>query len=122
MKFTSELNTDWYEGEDGKIYSVALANKELQPGETATIKLTLIKEMTDDKIVSPVNIANIEETFNEYLIADKDSNNNSSEATIIISLTTGQTQTYIWLILTVIAIIGVGAFGAKKIISKDIIK
>ena len=122
MKFTSELNTDWYEGEDGKIYSVALANKELQPGETATIKLILIKEMTDDKIVSPVNIANIEETFNEYLIADKDSNNNSSEATIIISLTTGQTQTYIWLILTVIAIIGVGAFGAKKIISKDIIK
>ena len=122
MKFTSELNTDWYEGEDGKIYSVALANKELQPGETATIKLILIKEMTDDKIVSPVNIANIEETFNEYLIADKNSNNNSSEATIIISLTTGQTQTYIWLILTVIAIIGVGAFGTKKIISKDIIK
>ena len=68
------------------------------------------------------NIANIEETFNEYLIADKNSNNNSSEATIIISLTTGQTQTYIWLILTVIAIIGVGAFGTKKIISKDIIK
>lgn len=122
MKFTSELNTDWYEGEDGKIYSVALANKELQPGETATIKLILIKEMTDDKIVSPVNIANIEETFNEYLIADKNSNNNSSEATIIISLTTGQTQTYIWLILTIIAIIGVGAFGAKKIINKDIIK
>ena len=29
MLFTSEINIDWYEGNDGKIYSSALINKNL---------------------------------------------------------------------------------------------
>lgn len=115
MKFNSELNTDWYEGNDGKLYSVALASKKLQPGETAVIKLVLTKEMEDDKIATTVNTSKIEETYNESLIPDKKEENNSSEATIIISLTTGQAPSYIWLVLIVITIIGIGIFGVKKI-------
>ncbi len=116
MEFNSELNKDWYEGSDGNLYSVELSNKKLLPGETATVKLVLTKEMTDDKVTSPVNTANIEETFNEYLIQDKEANNNMAEATIIISLTTGKTQNYIWLILIVITIIGIGTIGVTKIV------
>lgn len=116
MQFNSELNKDWYEGSDGNLYSAVLANKKLLPGETATIKLVLTKEMTDDKVTSPVNTANIEETFNEYLIYDKETENNIAEATIIISLTTGKSQNYIWLILIVIAIIGMGTIGVTKIV------
>ena len=116
MQFNSELNKDWYEGSDGNLYSAALANKKLLPGETATVKLVLTKEMTDDKVISPVNTANIEETFNEYLIYDKETENNIAEATIIISLTTGKAQNYIWLILIVIAIIGMGTIGVTKIV------
>lgn len=115
MKFNSELNTDWYEGDDGKLYSVALANKELKPGETAIVKLVLTKEMTDDKVLSPINRVSLEETFNEYLIEDKNKDNNSSEATIIISLTTGHEETYIWLLIVVIAIIGLGTVVVIKI-------
>jgi len=122
MKFNSELNTDWYEGNDGKVYCESLANKKLMPGETTTVKLVLTKEMTEDKVISPVNTANIEETFNEYLIEDKNKENNTAEATIIISLSTGSAPTYIMLILTIIGIISLGAFGTIKIIKKDIRK
>lgn len=115
MKFNSELNTDWYEGEDGNLYSMAFANKELKPGETATIKLVLTKEMTDDKIVSPVNTATIEETFNEYLIEDKNEENNTSEATIIISLTTGKASDYLWIAFIAIVIIAMGVIGVMRI-------
>ena len=120
MKFNSELNRDWYEGNDGNLYTSSLANKKLLPGETATIKLVLTKEMTDDKIVSPVNTVKIEETYNEYFIQDKEQNNNIAEATVIISLTTGQAKTYIWLIIVIISIMALGTFGVIKISNKNI--
>lgn len=79
MKFSSELNTDWYEGENGIIYSVALANKVLKPGETKILKLVLIK---DDKISSKyTNITNtttIIDCSNAYLINDKEEENNKA--------------------------------------------
>ena len=34
FKFSSELNKDWYEGGDGAIYNVSLANEIIKPGET----------------------------------------------------------------------------------------
>lgn len=120
MSFNSELNTDWYEGNDGKIYSVSLANKQINPGETEKVKLVLTKEMTEDKILSPTTKAVLEETFNEYLIEDKNIENNYSEATIIISLTTGHEKTYIWLLIVVIAIISFGIFGVIKVSNKSI--
>ena len=120
MKFNSELNKDWYEGNDGNLYTSSLANKKLLPGETATIKLVLTKEMTDDKIVSPVNTVKIEETYNEYFIQDKEQDNNMAEATVIISLTTGQAKTYVWLIIVIISIISLGILGVIKISNKNI--
>ena len=120
MKFNSELNKDWYEGNDGNLYTSSLANKKLLPGETATIKLVLTKEMTDDKIVSPVNTVKIEETYNEYFIQDKEQQNNIAEATVIISLTTGQAKTYVWLIIVIILIISLGILGVIKISNKNI--
>ena len=122
MKFNSELNTNWYEGENGILYCEELENKQLQLGETATVKLVLTKEMTDDSATSPVNTVTLEETFNEYLIEDKKQNNNSAEATIIISLTTGKTESYIWLVLLVVAIIATGTFGVIKITNKNSLK
>lgn len=47
MKFASELNTDWYEGNDGNIYSSALINRKIKPGEEITIKLVLTKEQNN---------------------------------------------------------------------------
>lgn len=119
MKFNSELNPEWYQENNEELYSKSLADKELQPGETATITLTLTKEMTDDKILAPVNKVIIQEAFNNHLVKDISTENDEAEATIIISLTTGKTQSYMWLVITVIAIIGLGAFGVIKITNKD---
>jgi len=119
MKFNSELNKDWYEGTDGMLYCEAFANNKLQPGEKAKIKLILTKEMTDDKVISPVNNVKLAETYNEYLIEDSNKENDSSEATIIISIKTGKVETYVWLALVVIAIISTGIFGVIKIAKEE---
>ena len=46
MTFNSSLeaNSSWYTGADGNIYSTALADTELAPGQTATVKLVLTKQ------------------------------------------------------------------------------
>ena len=58
----------------------------------------------------------------KYLIEDKTKDNNIAEATIIISLTTGKTESYIWLITLVLTIIGIGTFGTIKIVKRDVAK
>ena len=121
--FSSELNQDWYYDEaNGRIYSNSIANQELAPGETAIVKLVLTKEMQDDKIETIVNTTNIGETSNEYLVDDSESENNTSEASLIVSIQTGGVQSYIWLVITVIAIIGTGTVCAIKIVNKETIK
>ena len=121
--FSSELNQDWYYDEaNGIIYSNSIANQELAPGETAIVKLVLTKEMQDDKIETIVNTTNIGETSNEYLVDDSENENNTSEASLIVSIQTGGVQSYIWLVITVITIIGTGIICAIKIVNKETIK
>ena len=65
MKFNSELNPDWYLGEDGNVYSNCLAEQELQPGETKTIRLVLTKpvESSSKEIINVTS--EITEEYNE---------------------------------------------------------
>ena len=118
MKFASELNKDWYE-KDGLIYTEALSDKKIQPGETTTLKVILTKEMNDDKVVALTSKATLEETYNEYLIQDSNLKNNEAESTMIISLTTGARENYVWLILLVVAIIASGTWGIRTILKKN---
>lgn len=122
MEFSSELNTNWYEGNDGKLYSAAIENEKIEPKETRTLKLVLTKEMKESKVESTINTSEIGETFNEYLIEDKEEENDISDATIIVSIKTGGIVSYMWLILVVITIIGSGLFGTIKIMNKEVKK
>ena len=45
LKFSSELNKDWYEGKDGVIYNASLANTVIKPGESKEVTLVLTKAM-----------------------------------------------------------------------------
>ena len=74
------------------------------------------------KIETIVNTTNIGETSNEYLVDDSESENNTSEASLIVSIQTGGVQSYIWLVITVITIIGTGIICAIKIVNKETIK
>lgn len=118
MSFNSELNTNWYEKGDGKVYTEELANKKLAKGETATVKLVLTMNLKEAKVLNIENVANIEETSNEYLVKDTYTKNNASRATVIVSIATGQAQSYMWLAFTVIAIITIGTYGVLKINKK----
>lgn len=83
MRFSSELNTDWYEGDNGKAYSVSLSNKKIKPGESMTLKLVLTKDnMTNNKYFNMENIVKLIETSNAYLIEDNTLENNMSQEQI----------------------------------------
>ncbi len=126
LSFSSELNTDWFEGNDGTIYNTSLANTIINPGETKEITLTLTTKVTDNSYGMITNNAEIMETSNDYGMEDVDSvagNKSTSEddystANIILGVKTGQVFIYVTLTLTIIAIIGVGTYIIKKKVLK----
>ena len=65
MTFSSTLNPDWYTGTDGNLYTTALADVELKPGETREIKLVLTKQMTEENTGLVNNVAEIAEDYNQ---------------------------------------------------------
>ena len=81
MTFNSELNSNWYIGNDGNIYTNSLGNEIINPGESKELKLILIKKMTEANTGMNLNITELAETYNELGLEDIDSKeNNKSEA------------------------------------------
>lgn len=126
LKFNSELNSDWYLGDDGNLYSVALIDKLLKPGETAILNIILTKQMTNTNTGTITNIAEIYEASNDANVEDinsipgdkLDGQNDMSKVEVIVAVRTGEIIIYIILAMVVIVIIG---FGIEKINKKVII-
>ena len=126
LSFNSELNSDWFEGNDGTIYNTSLANTIINPGETKEISLTLTIKVTDNSYGLITNNAELIESSNDYGMEDVDSvagNNSTNEddystANIILGVKTGQVFIYVTLTLTIIAIIGVGTYIIKMRVLK----
>lgn len=114
MEFHSELNTEWYIGEDGNIYNTSLASEIINPDETKTVKLVLLKTMTKNNTGTTTNIAEISETVNSKEYADIDASNNKSKAEIIVNPATGHIIAYAIAALNAIAIIALGMWIIKK--------
>lgn len=118
MDFNSGMNADWYSGTDGKLYTSALSDIEIQPGETKTLKLVLSRTMTNENTGMVTNTAEIAEDYNIYGISDSDSvpNNNSqseddfARADALLSVRTGEVFVYISVIITTILLIGIAVF------------
>lgn len=95
--FMADLNPGWYKNSDGNIYNVKLKNTEIKPGESKTISIILVKQMTEKNTGIVSNSAEIAELYNEYGIEDIDSkvaNRAENEddfgtADIVISVNTG---------------------------------
>ena len=123
LKFNSELNKDWYEGKDGVIYNASLANTIINPGESKEVTLILTKNINGDNDFGLINnSAEIYETSNDYGVLDIDSTpgnkatneDDYSTANVLTSVKTGDVVIYTTLILTVIAIVGIGLYRIKK--------
>lgn len=48
LKFSSEINKDWYISTDGNLHNTSLTNDVIDVGETKILTLTLTKTMTEN--------------------------------------------------------------------------
>lgn len=122
LKFDKNQNSNWTQGEKGNVYTTELANQEILPGETKSVKLILTKTMTQENTGTIINKAEISKHYNEYMLNDINStpaNRNEKEndmgrADVIISINTGNVVLYISVIMSAIVAIGVGTYFIKK--------
>ena len=131
LKFSSELNKDWYQSNTG-LYNSSLANEKIAAGESKELTLILTKSMTENNTGLVNNTAEIAEAYNELGLADSNSTpgnktqgeNDMSSADVIISIKTGEKIFYITLI-AVITLVILSAIAVpivrrvKKNINKD---
>lgn len=127
--FNTEINKNWYLSKDQKtVYNASLAETILQPGESKEITLTLSLNITNKNIGTVVeNQAEIYESYNELGLADFDSQtankvgteDDFSDAKVVLSVATGKVILYITLIIAIIMILGIGVFEIRKRVIKN---
>ena len=130
LKFSSEMNTNWYQGTDGNLYTEELKDVILEPGEAKQVKLILTKTMTANNTGTFTNAAEIYEDKNEFGLVDTNSipanqeqkENDYSTAELIISTATGSPVMYIGIVITSMIILGGGIYliNKKVILRKNI--
>lgn len=128
LEFSTDLNKNWYKGNDGNLYTDELGNEAILPGESKEVKLILTKTMTETNTGISNNQAEIAEGYNKLGIVDIDSEENNqdqkeddmSSADLIIGVKTGETLIYLSVIITIIIIAIISTVIIKK--SKIILK
>lgn len=126
VKFSSELNTDWYQN-GSTIYNNSLTNEIINAGESKEITLIVTKSINGNNTGLISNSAEIAESYNEQGLKDINStagNKLKSEddygtADVLISIKTGETLFYIAIIIISIAVLGAGIYLIKiKVLKK----
>ena len=119
LKFSSDLNPDWYQSGEN-IYNSSLSNTKILPGESKEIQLLVTKTMTNSNTELVENRAKIETSKNSLGIEDKTEDN--AKAEVLIGITTGVTAVGIFattLTLTV-AICGITYLVYRRYFNKRI--
>lgn len=122
LKFSSELNKDWYKASDGSICTNSLANTKIASGEQKTLTLILTKTMTENNVGRINNTAEIAESYNDLGTEDINSvagnktqgENDMGSADVIVSLKTGEILIYSSLAIVAIITLGAGVYFIKK--------
>lgn len=117
----SEENKTWT-AKGTNLYSTALTNEKIKPGETKTV--TVLLKSTGDITGTYTNTAEIGESYNEQGVDDinstpankKNGENDMSTAQLIISVSTGKIILYISLVIAIIVSIGFGIYAIKKLV------
>ena len=130
LKFNSEMNTNWYQGTDGNLYTEELKDIMLEPGESKQVKLVLTKAMTSNSTGTFTNAAEIYEDKNDFGLVDTNSTpanqeqkeNDYRTAELLISTATGSPMMYIGIIIISMLILGGGIYliNKKVILEKNI--
>ena len=113
LKFSSELNKDWYQTKEG-LYNASLANEVINPGESKEVTLTLTKSMTENNVGLINNTAEIAEAYNELGLTDINSTpgnrtngeNDIGSADVLLGIRTGG-AVYIGITIGTILFLGI---------------
>ena len=97
MVYSPQNGNDWVLSSNNIIYSDALSNTLINPGESKELILIMTKNMNEENTGITINQAEIDSSSNDYNISDKDSiagnkkdgEDDISTANIIISISTG---------------------------------
>lgn len=122
LKFSTNMNPDWYEGENGNVYNASLSNDMIQPGETREVTLTLTKTMTGESTGIVNNRAEIYEAYNDLGLEDINSTpgnkaqgeNDMGSADVLLTVNTGEPVMYIAITIVMLALVALGAYVINK--------
>lgn len=115
LKFSSELNKDWYQTSEG-LYNASIANDKIPAGQSKELTLTLTKTMTENNVGRINNTAEIAEAYNDLGLTDSNSTpgnkvqgeNDYGSADVILGIKTGG-AVYIGIGITTLAILAIVA-------------
>ena len=118
LDFNQEKNSNWKVDSNNKLINEEFKGQIIKPGETKSVNLYLTKKLSDDSIGVIINKAQIQKSSNFENLQDNNSNDDYSEAQIIISIKTGAVL-YTGIIIAMIIIAMLIKIGIeKKIFSK----
>ncbi len=89
LEFSQNNNANWTVEQDGKLINRAFMNQEIGAGESRQLTITFTKTMTSSDTGTYVNQAAVKQINNKKGIEDSNSQNDSSQAQVIISVSTG---------------------------------
>ena len=125
LRFVEADNKNWKAGANGTITTDALANKLLQPGESASVEVTLRWINGENNLGMKVNVAEISKDYNDANDVDdidstpdnkKEGEDDIDDAPVILTISTGRTSMYIILTTTVLTILATGIVAIKKFV------
>ena len=122
FKFNSEINKDWYMTTDGNLCNSSLQNTLINPGESKTITLSLVKTMNQNNTGTSLNMAEILKDTNDFNILDRDSvagnkkdnEDDISSAELIVSVSTGVVTVIFICLIILVSLISVAVFVYTK--------
>ena len=119
LEFNSSDNKGWTLVDGNILKNTELAGIKLKNGESKEVTVVLTKNLTNESLGVIKNNAKISSYTNVNTVEDKDINNNSSDAELIVSVKTGLSK---GVVLTIIAVIVAIIIFSYCVINKQIIK
>ena len=124
LTFVAEDNPEWTDEGNNVISTKQLEGTLLQPGERATVEVTLTWINGEDNLALKTNTAEISQDDNEYDVPDRDSTPDNKQegeddidiAKVILSIATGAVKTYFLLTLGLLGVVAIGIFAIKKFV------
>ncbi|MCI8655333.1 MAG: hypothetical protein HFJ48_05645 [Clostridia bacterium] len=106
LEFKSELNSNWYKTIGNNISNTNISTQEIAPGEKIETTIVLTKTL-DDSISTYKNKAAIGISDNIKHIEEQNTENNSDEVDVIVSIQTGTVVSYIGTVIATFLVIAV---------------